>query len=119
MVYMQRPDAVLVADYDTWKKVGRFVKRGSRGIAVFPSRALRPGMRHVFDISDTGGRNRRLAWELDAQAMEAYAAYLQKESGETVPADGGSGKESAESYLKDFTEKQIGVIMDAECWTAN
>ena len=114
MVYMQRPDAVLVADYDTWKKVGRFVKRGSRGIAVFPSRALSPGMRHVFDISDTGGRNRKLTWELDAQAREAYAAYLKTGSGEPVPADGASGKESAESYLKDFTKRQIGVIMDAE-----
>ena len=42
MVYMQRPDATLVADYDTWKdkRVGRYVKRGSKGIAVFPSRAI-------------------------------------------------------------------------------
>ena len=53
MVYIQRPGTTLAADYDTWKKVGRYVKRGSRGIAVFPSRALRPGIRYVFDISDT------------------------------------------------------------------
>lgn len=41
MIYMQRPNATLVADYDTWKdpRVGRYVKRGSRGIAIFPSRA--------------------------------------------------------------------------------
>ena len=32
MVYMQRPGAKLVADFDTWKKVGRYVRRGSRGI---------------------------------------------------------------------------------------
>ena len=56
MVYKQRPRATLVADFDTWKKVGRYVRRGSRGIAIFPSRALKPGMRYVFDISDTGGR---------------------------------------------------------------
>ena len=56
MVYMQRPNATLVADYDTWKdpRVGRYVKRGSKGIAIFPSRALKPYMRYVFDISDTG-----------------------------------------------------------------
>ena len=32
MIYMQRPNATLVADYDTWKdpRVGRYVKRGSR-----------------------------------------------------------------------------------------
>lgn len=38
MVYMQKPHATLVADFDTWKKVGIYVKRGSRGIAIFPSR---------------------------------------------------------------------------------
>ena len=58
MVYAQRPGATLVADYDTWKKVGRYVRRGSKGIAIFPSRALKPYMRHVFDIGDMGGRSR-------------------------------------------------------------
>ena len=51
MIYAQRPHATLVADFDTWKKVNRYVKRGSKGIAIFPSRALKPSMRHVFDIS--------------------------------------------------------------------
>ena len=37
MVFAQRPHATLVADYDTWKKVDRYVKRGSKGIAIFPS----------------------------------------------------------------------------------
>ncbi len=32
MVYAQRPSATLVADYDTWKKVRRHVKRDSKGI---------------------------------------------------------------------------------------
>lgn len=76
MIYMQRPNATLVADYDTWKdpRVGRYVKRGSRGIAIFPPRALKPHMRYVFDISDTGGRETRLTWELDEEKRQAYAA---------------------------------------------
>lgn len=108
MVYMQRPNATLVADYDTWKdpRVGRYVKRGSKGIAIFPSRALKPYMRYVFDISDTGGRNTRLTWELDEKNMEAYAAYLGRKNEDK--------KESAETFLKDFTENRIGVIMDSE-----
>ena len=108
MVYMQRPNATLVADYDTWKdpRVGRYVKRGSKGIAIFPSRALKPYMRYVFDISDTGGRNTRLTWELDEKNKEAYATYLGRKND--------SEKESAESFLKDFTENRIGVIMDSE-----
>ena len=35
MMYAQRPNATLVGDYDSWKKVGRYVKRGSKGIAIF------------------------------------------------------------------------------------
>ena len=92
MVYMQRPDATLVADYDTWKdkRVGRYVKRGSKGIAVFPSRALKPHIRHVFDISDTAGRETKLTWELGEVERSAYASYLgfkgtEKRSGKKFP----------------------------------
>ena len=31
MIYAQKPHSTLVADYDTWKKVDRYVKRGSKG----------------------------------------------------------------------------------------
>ena len=55
MITAQRPPekSTLMADYDTWKKVGRYVKRGAKGCAIFPSRALNPRMRYIFDISDT------------------------------------------------------------------
>ncbi len=110
MVYKQRPRATLIADFDTWKKVGRYVRRGSKGIAIFPSRALKPDMRYVFDISDTGGRESRLTWELDRNTTKAYAAWLREKEGAALPG----GKESDKSFLKDFTERQIGVIMDSE-----
>ena len=50
MVTAQRsPEkSTLMADYDTWKKVGRYVKRGAKGCAIFPSRALNPRMRYIF-----------------------------------------------------------------------
>ena len=110
MVYMQRPGAKLVADFDTWKKVGRYVKRGSRGIAIFPSRVLKPEMRYVFDISDTGGMERRLTWELNRDAEKSYAAWLGEREGGRLP----EREESYKSFLKAFTERQIGVIMDSE-----
>ena len=65
MMYAQRPNATLVGDYDSWKKVGRYVKRGSKGIAIVPSKVLKPHMRYVFDISDTAGRNVNLTWNLN------------------------------------------------------
>lgn len=110
MVYKQRPRATLIADFDTWKKVGRYVRRGSKGIAIFPSRALKPDMRYVFDISDTGGRESRLTWEFGRGTMKAYAAWLREKEGAALT----EGKESDKSFLKDFTEKRIGVIMDSE-----
>ncbi len=114
MVYMQRPGAKLVADFDTWKKVGRYVRRGSKGIAIFPSRALNPKMRYVFDIGDTGGRQSRLTWEFDQNTIKAYAAWLRKKEEQTLP-DGTSGKkESDKSFLKAFTEEKIREIMYLE-----
>ena len=66
LIYEQRPGATLVADYDTWKKVDRYVRRGSKGIAVLPSRELQPYIRYVFDIGDTGGKEQSLTWNLEA-----------------------------------------------------
>jgi N12 class adenine-specific DNA methylase len=110
MVYMQRPRARLIADFDTWKQVGRYVRRGSKGIAIFPSRALKPEIRYVFDISDTGGRESRLTWEFDRNTIKAYAAWIREKEGSALT----EGKESDKTFLKGFTEKRIGVIMDSE-----
>lgn len=72
LVYYQKPHATLVADYDTWKKVDRYVKRGSKGIAIFSSRALKPYMRYVFDIGDTGGKKQKLTWDLEGDNLRDY-----------------------------------------------
>jgi hypothetical protein len=58
MVTAQRPPekSTLMADYDTWKKVGRYVKRGAKGCAIFPSRALNPRMRYGGDYPDSSLR---------------------------------------------------------------
>lgn len=118
MIYMQRPNATLVADFDTWKekRVGRYVKRGSKGIAIFPSRALKPHMRYVFDIGDTGGRDTKLTWELSDANIKAYADFLSEEADIRIKSEGQkrNEKESAEDFLKDFTEKRIGVIINTE-----
>lgn len=76
MVTAQRsPErSTLMADYDTWKKVGRYVKRGAKGCAIFPSRALNPRMRYIFDISDTGGKNVKLTWNLEGENLKDSVA---------------------------------------------
>ena len=57
MIYAQRPDATACAEYDLWNdKMGRYVRRGSKGIALVDDSGDRPRLRYVFDISDTGTR---------------------------------------------------------------
>ena len=57
MIYAQRPDATACAEYDLWnEKMGRYVRRGSKGIALVDDSGDRPRLRYVFDISDTGTR---------------------------------------------------------------
>lgn len=57
MIYAQRPDATACAEYDLWNnRMGRYVRRGSKGIALVDDSGDRPRLRYVFDISDTGTR---------------------------------------------------------------
>ena len=109
LIYAQRPHATLVADYDTWKKVDRYVMRGSKGIAIFPSRALNTHLRHVFDIKDTGGRNVKLTWDLTGDTLMEYVDYLTSQK--LVEPTAATDRETLFSVMKDFTKKEIGVIM--------
>lgn len=107
LVYEQRPGATLVADYDTWKKVDRYVRRGSKGIAILPSRALQPYIRYVFDIGDTGGREQRLTWNLEGDNLKDY---LMSE-GVAVPVE--ADRKLLFNLLKVFTKRQIrGIIKE-------
>ena len=52
MIYAQRPDATACAEYDLWnEKMGRYVRRGSKGIALVDDSGDRPRLRYVFDLS--------------------------------------------------------------------
>ncbi len=62
LIYSQRPDAVACAEYDTWGRediTNRFVKRGSKGIALIADDNGKARLRYVFDFSDTGARDER------------------------------------------------------------
>ena len=109
MVYAQRPNATLVGDYDSWKKVGRYVKRGSRGIAIFPSKILKPHMRYIFDISDTGGKNVKLTWDLNGDNLKSLVDELTEE-GKIEPYLNDDRK-NLENLLKNYTKENIRSIM--------
>ena len=57
MIYAQRPDATACADYDIWNnRMNRYVRRGSKGIALLDESSGFPRLHYVFDVSDTGVR---------------------------------------------------------------
>ena len=82
MIYAQRPDATACAEYDLWnEKMGRYVRRGSKGIALVDDSGDRPRLRYVFDISDTGTREQSRTpwlWQLEERHLDSVQAMLER-----------------------------------------
>ena len=82
MIHAQRPDATACAEYDFWnKKMGRFIRRGSTGIALIDTRGQKPQLRYVFDVADTGEREHSRPvhlWQFRAEHEDAVAATLER-----------------------------------------
>ena len=85
MIYAQRPDATACAEYDLWNdKMGRYVRRGSKGIALVDDTGDSPRLRYVFDISDTGTREHSRTpwlWQLEEQHKGPVSAMLERSYG--------------------------------------
>ena len=85
MIYAQRPNATACAEYDLWnEKMGRYVRRGSKGIALVDDSGDRPRLRYVFDISDTGTREHSRTpwlWQLEEQHIGPVSAMLERSYG--------------------------------------
>lgn len=82
MIHAQRPDATACAEYDLWnEKMNRYVKRGSKGIALLDYSREEPRLRYVFDVSDTGTRiNSREVnlWKMQDEHREFVQSALEK-----------------------------------------
>ena len=71
LIHAQKPEATACAEMDTWNKLGRWVNKGTKGIALITDTNSKYKLRYVFDISNTNsqyGHEVRL-W----QFREAYA----------------------------------------------
>ena len=85
MIYAQRPDATACAEYNLWnEKMGRYVRRGSKGIALVDDSGDKHRLRYVFDISDTGTREHSRTpwlWQLEEQHIGPVSAMLERSYG--------------------------------------
>ena len=84
LIHAQKPDATACAEIDTWNKLGRWVNKGTKGIALLIDRDVPYKLRHVFDISDTNsraGRNITL-WQMKPEYEYAVSESLQASFGD-------------------------------------
>ena len=118
MIYAQRPDATACAEYDLWNnRMGRYVRRGSKGIALVDDSGDRPRLRYVFDISDTGTREHSRTpwlWTMNEEHTAPVMAMLERNydvSGSDLPqqlADVAAGL--AEEYWTDHRQDILYIV---------
>lgn len=80
LIHAQRPDATACVSLEAWnQRMGRWVNRGAKGIALIDDTGPRRQLRYVFDVSDThmvkGGRTPNL-WQLQKEQEEAVLDHL-------------------------------------------
>lgn len=122
MIYMQRPEATACAEYDFWnEKMGRYVRRGSTGIALIDASGYKPRLKYVFDVSDTGGKEnaRRVnLWELKDAHTDSVSAMLERNysvSGKNGLAEQFESVASqlAAEYWRDHSRDILGIVADS------
>ena len=108
MIYAQRPDATACADYDVWNnRMNRYVRRGSKGIALLDESSGFPRLHYVFDVSDTGVR--RNSRDPD---LWQYNDDLKQPVSEMLAATYGISGERVSQQLADVAGKLVADYWD-------
>ena len=108
MIYAQRPDATACAEFDIWSnRMNRYVRRGSKGIALLDESSGFPRLHYVFDVSDTGvRRNSR-----DPEVWQ-YNDDLKQPVSEMLAATYGISGERVSQQLADIAGKLVADYWD-------
>ena len=104
LIYAQRPNATAVATMDVWnKKLHRWIKKGSKGIALVRNNGNYNYLEHVFELSDTYnnyGIGYKL-WEVNHNFDTDIIETLENRFGKL---------ENKDEILKEITEKYFQLI---------
>ena len=108
MIYAQRPDATACADFDIWNnRMNRYVRRGSKGIALLDESSGFPRLHYVFDVSDTGVRRNSRdpeVWQFNDDLKQPVSEMLSKTYG--------IGGERVSQQLADVAGKLVADYWD-------
>ena len=117
LIHAQKPSAKACAELGLWNnKMGRWINRGSKGIALIDETGTRKKLRYVFDISDThlgrGGRTPFLWWigeEITPDILE-YLTYNYDLDEENTPDLSSAIFQIAENYTDDYLEDTLDEL---------
>ena len=116
LIYAQRPDATACAEYDIWNDtMRRYIRRGSKGIALLSPGPGGMSVRYVFDVSDTGERrgSRRVEpWVLAEGNMEPVKQMLENAyyADASMPLSGQIGQIATQQALAYWREHRRDII---------
>ena len=121
MIYAQRPDATACASYDVWNdRMNRYVRRGSKGIALLDDAGDRLRLRYVFDLADTGTRpNSRdpWLWTLEDRHGIPVKAMLERRYGtaaDTLPQQlADAAGQLADAYWAEHGQEISGILANS------
>ena len=124
LIHAQKPDATACAEIDTWNKLGRWVNKGTKGIALLIDRDVPYKLRHVFDISDTNsraGRNITL-WQMKPEYEYAVSESLQASFGDVeeprdfphllIDISGYAVEDNLSDYLMELNAVKAGSFLE-------
>lgn len=124
LIHAQKPDATACAEIDTWNKLGRWVNKGTKGIALLIDRDVPYKLRHVFDISDTNSRSGRniTLWQMKPEYEYAVSESLQASFGDVEePRDfphllmdisGYAVEDNLSDYLMELNAVKAGSFLE-------
>ncbi|WP_254331543.1 hypothetical protein [Enterococcus faecalis] len=120
LIYAQRPDATACASMELWNEdMRRWVKAGSKGIALIKKDGIRPRLTYVFDVADTRpvrGAKMPYLWEMKDGHHAAVMDTLARRYGETEKKDIGSAlMEQAKHAVEEvYREHLSDLAYDAQ-----
>ena len=108
LIHAQRPDATACAEIDTWNKLGRWVNKGTRDIALLVDRDVPYKLRYVFDLSDTNSRAGREVqiWQMQERYLPDVQEALSNSFGEVDAAHDFPG------FLMEVAENAVSDNLD-------
>lgn len=105
-MFAANPKATMVADYDTWRKFGRQVMRGTNSIAVLDG----SGLKHYFDISQTSGGKPPYQWTLDKRTAQEFIAAFSKAEGKECKSMSGCVNAIGRTAAADNLENAVKAL---------